>query len=167
MLALSACGTTPKKLERSSVPPPDQRPVDLALAATVFAPRVPLPDVELPRAIRPARYIVEADGVLRASVGAASDAAAFPPRVRQLSPRQADQVWRALLDSGLLDDANPNRLSDPESAMRSGDRTTAMIFVSYQGKRTTLRVLLDRATPDAVAAERVIDRLAELAWLPQ
>jgi hypothetical protein len=160
---LSACGSSNKKLALEGNPPPEHRPDDLAIAATVFSPRTPLPDVNLPRSIRPARYIIEADGVLRASQG--TEAVTFPSRVRQLSPRQADQLWEILLDSGLLDEGNPNRVSDPESAVRSGDRTTAMIFISYGGKRSTLRVLLDRATPDSIAAEKFIDRLAQLAWV--
>lgn len=166
-LLLSACGSTPRKLERSTSTPPNRRPDDLALAATVFAPRVPLPDADLPRAIRPARYIIEADGVLRAAMGGAADSSAFPARIRQLSPRQADQVWEVLAESGLLAEGNPNRLNDPNEAIRSGDRTTAMFFFSYGGTRASLRVVLDRSTPDAIAAERVIDHLAELAWAPQ
>jgi hypothetical protein len=139
--------------------------MDLALAATVFSPRVPLPESGLPRSLRPARYIVEADGVLRAAQGPTSPG--FPPRVRQLAPREVDQLWRLLRDSGLLDEANPGRISDPEDAVRSGDRTTALVFVSYSDRRTTLRILLDRSTQDAIEAERLVDRLAELSWVGQ
>jgi hypothetical protein len=159
----AGCRSTLPKLESPAAVLPDERPEDLAVAATVFSPRVPLPEDTLPRSLRPARYIIEADGVLRAAEGAS--APAFPPRVRQLTPRQADQVWRLVRDSGLLDEGNPARLSDPETASRSGDRTTAMVFASYGGQRTTLRVLLDRSSQDAIAAERLVDHLAELSWV--
>ncbi len=145
--------------------PPVERPQDLAIAATVFSPRVPLPASSLPRSLKPGRFVLEADGVLRASRGAVLEASTFPPRVRQLSPRQSDQLWRLIRDSGLLDADNPNRISDPEAAARSGDHTTALLYVAFGGQRSTLRILLDRTTPDAIAAERVIDRLAELAWI--
>lgn len=162
VFALAACGSTPRKIESVSRPLPDERPEDLSMAATVFAPRVALPDVELPRAFMPGRYIIEADGVLRAGQG---DGPAFPRRVRQLTPRQSDQLWRLVRDSGLLDEANPNRVSDPDSLVRSGDRTTALLYIAYAGNRATVRVAMDRSNADAFAAERIVDQLAELAWV--
>src|SRR6516162_1704369 len=110
LVLLPACGSSNKKLTLEGTPPPERRPDDLAIAATVFSPRTPLPDVNLPRSIRPSRYIIEADGVLRASQG--TDSVTFPARVRQLNPRQADQLWEILLDSGLLNEGNPNRVND-------------------------------------------------------
>ncbi len=166
VVVLVGAGCGAKALPKVSTPAralPDDRPRDLAIAATVFSPRVPLPDTQLPRSLRPARYIVEADGVLRSTQGQA--ASSFPPRTRQLTPREVDQLWRLLRDSGLLDEGNPARLTDPEGAVRSGDKTTAMVYVSFEGRRTTLRVLLDRSSPDAIEAERLVDRLAELSWV--
>ncbi|MBX3376011.1 MAG: hypothetical protein KF678_03290 [Phycisphaeraceae bacterium] len=142
---------------------PDERPPDLAIAATVFSPRVPLPASNLPRSLKPGRYIIEADGVLRSAQGA--QAPDFPPRTRQLTPRQMDQLWRLIRDAGFLNEGNPAIIDDPAGTVRSGDRTTAMLYVSYGGRRVTLRHLLDRSTPDAVQAELFIDRLAELAWV--
>lgn len=161
----SGCGSSRHAVQPVATPPPTERPADLAVAVTVFSPRKPLPPSTLPRSLKPGRYILEADGVLRASRAAVPDAAGFPPRARQLSPRQQDQVWRVIRDSGLLEGDNPNQINDPESAARSGDHTTALIYVAFQGRRSTLRILLDRSGADAVAAERIIDRLAELSWI--
>lgn len=74
-------------------------------------------------------------------------------------------MWRILRDSTLLNEGNPARVEDPEGLARSGDRTTAMLYIAFDGQRTSLRILLDRSTPDAIEAERFIDRLAELAWV--
>lgn len=161
-----ATGCRSKPLPRPTSTPvviPDDRPPDLALAATVFSPRVPLPTAQLPRSLKPARFIIEADGVLRSAQGAQSPD--FPPRARQLTPRQMDQIWRLIRDTGFLNEGNPARIEDPSGTVRSGDRTTAMIYITYSGRRVTLRFLLDRSTQDAVQAEQLIDRLAELAWV--
>ena len=164
MIVLAHAGCRARQLPRTTrivQTPPDDRPSDLAMAATVFGPRVPLPDVALPRSLQPARYIIEADGVLRAGKGSVG----YPPAARRLTPRQRDQLWRVIRDSGLLDEGNPAQIEDPEEAVRSGDKTTAMMYISYGGKRMTLRVLLDRSSNDAIEAERFVDRLAELAWI--
>lgn len=122
-------------------------------------------DAALPRTLRPARYIVEADGALRAAVGPGADANTFPGRTRQLSPAQFDALWRTLRQSGLLDADNPSRIEDPEAITRSPDRTTALVYVGFAGQRVTLRILLDRSAPGAIETERLIDRLAEWAWI--
>jgi len=76
-----------------------------------------------------------------------------------------DQIWRLIRDAGFLNEGNPAQIDDPAGTVRSGDRTTAMLFLTYGSRRMTLRFLLDRSTQDAVQAERFIDRLAELAWV--
>src|SRR5262245_38039155 len=158
-----SCSSTPAAL--SPPPPiPEERPQDFVLAATVLTP-TDVKTTNLPRSLRPARYIVEADGVLRAAVGAGSTTTTYPPQTRQLTARQMDSLWRQLRESNLLDPGNPSRIDAPEAVARAPDRTTALIFVGGDGRRVTLRVLLDRRTEDAVAAERLVDRLADLAWI--
>lgn len=119
----------------------------------------------LPRSLRPARYIVEADGVLRVSIGAGASTTTFPSQTRQLTPRQLDALWRQLRATNLLAQGNAARIEGPEEAKRAPDRTTALIYASFDGRRVQLRLLLDRGSDDAVAAERLVDRLAELAWI--
>jgi hypothetical protein len=177
-VVMGACASAPPPLPKAE-PIPDQRPEDFVLAATVLAPREDPPAlrdpdedeavrserVRLPRSLRPARYIVEADGTLHAAVGRGASAETYPPQTRQLTPRQYDLLWRQLRGTNLLDPGNPARIEGPEGAKRAPDRTMALIYVGYEGKRITLRVLLDRGSEDAIAAERLVDRLAELAWV--
>ena len=141
---------------------PDARPDDFVLAATVYSPKS-MREAKLPRSLRAARYIVEADGVLRAATGPGGEATTYPGQTRRLSAREFDSLWRMVRESGLLDAASAWKVEDPEGITRATDRTTALVYVGYEGKRTTLRLLLDRSGPEAVAAERVVDRLAEWA----
>ncbi len=142
--------------------PPDERPDDFVLAATVFSPKG-MEGKKLPRSLRAARYIVEADGVLRAAQGPGADVTTFPGQTRRLTAREFDALWRMVRESGLL--ASAWRVDDPEQLTRAMDRTTVMMYMGYEGKRVTVRVLLDRSGPEAVAAERLVDRLAEWAWM--
>ena len=76
-----------------------------------------------------------------------------------------DQVWRLVRDSELLDPDNPARVDDPSSIAVSPDRVMATVYMSGAGRRRTLRVLMDRGSPTAMAAEQLADRLAEMAWV--
>ena len=157
---------------RSNTPPPapvqgplpEERPADFVLAATVYSPKS-MERADLPRSLRPARYIVEADGVLRAAVGPGSETTTYPGQTRQLTPREFDTLWRIVRESGLLDAGSVWRVENPDEVTRASDRTTALVYVGYEGKRTTVRMLLDRSGAESVAAERLVDRLAELAWV--
>ena len=143
---------------------PRARPADFTLAATVLS-RGSVEAKKLPRSLRPGRYIVEADGVLRAATGPGATTTTFPGRTRQLTAEQFDSLWRDVRESGLLDPGNPARVDGPEAVGRVPERTTALLYAAYEGKRVTLRVPLDRSSEDAIAAERVVDRLAGLAWM--
>lgn len=162
-LALGLCGCTAARLATL----PQHRPADLMVAATVYAPERMVAGAggaeRLPRSLRPARYVIEADSSLRAVRGSGVDAATFPPRVMQLSEKQMETLWGQLKESGLLDPGSPARIEAPEEAVRSSSRPTALVFASFLGHRTTVRVVLDRAGRDAVEAERLVDRLAEWA----
>jgi hypothetical protein len=166
-LALGGC------LSRRAEPPPAQaaipedRPADFTLAVTVYSPVSAKIAGALPRALRPARYVVEPDGTLRAAPTTPAPAAraAFPPRARTLTPRQMDQIWRLLRDTALLEPTNPARVEDPGAVELSPDRTTATLYIAFADRRTSLRLLLDRGSEDALSAERIADHLAALAFL--
>jgi hypothetical protein len=144
---------------------PEDRPADFTFAMTVYSPASARVAGTLPRALRPARYVLEPDGALRAAAAAAARATTFPPRARTLTPRQMDQIWRLVRDTALLDPSNPARVEDPETVELSPDHTTATIYVAFADRRTSLRLLLDRGTSDALSAERIADHLAALAFL--
>ena len=160
VLLLCACSSTPS----AGVPEPlpSGRPADFTVAASVYAPPRARP-ADLPRSLREGRYVMESHGSLR--YGAGERALPFPGRTRQLSPHQMDQLWRLVRDSGLLDPEHPAVVENPGSIAASPDRGMAVIYVVFGGERRTLRVLLDRTGAGATEAERIIDRLAELAWV--
>jgi hypothetical protein len=163
-VVLAACSSS-RPIPAAAEPiPPDDRPADFVLAATVHSPES-MSKARLPRSLQPARYVVEADGVLRAAVGGAAQTTTFPGRTRQLTPREFDALWRLVRESGLLDSQNVARIEGPDDLTRAPDRTTAIVYVSFGGRRMTLRTLLDRTSPGAAETERVIDRLAEWAWV--
>jgi hypothetical protein len=162
---LGACSSPPRVAPPAGTPVPQERPSDFVLAATVLAGARTGDPAGLPRSLQPARYIVEADGALRAATGPGSDEQTFPPRSRQLSPREFDQLWALVRDSGLLDPACPARVDDPSTIERAGPRTTALLWVSYADTAATLRVPLDRTGPQALPTERIVDRLAQWAWV--
>jgi len=165
VLAAGGCGGPVRAVSVPVAVIPESRPADFTLAVTVLGPARGQAEGELPRSLTPGRYIVETDGSLRVSLGAGATARTYPPRTRQLTPRQMDLLWTGIRDSGLLDPGHPGRINWPEDAVRSADRTTSLFYVGHDGGRTTVRVLLDRTSEGAVAAERVVDRLAELGWV--
>jgi len=156
---VAACRASPEV----SVEGLDEPPRDFVLGVTVVSPNVSDPD----RARRPARYIVEADGVLRASVGPGSSAETFPPRTRRLTPRQQDQLWRAVRETGLLAPDHPARVGNPSVVPPNPRRPGAIVYVAAGGDRRYWLVALDEDTPDAAGVRLLIDRLASLAWVPE
>jgi hypothetical protein len=67
---------------------PDRRPADFTLGVVVYGDE-DSPGVEH----RSARYIIDADGYLRASVGSGSSPSTYPKITRRLSRSQLDEVW--------------------------------------------------------------------------
>jgi hypothetical protein len=162
---LPACSSPRVEPRPEATAIPEDRPADFTLAMTVYSPASPRVAATLPRALRPARYIVEPDGSLRAASGPAARAATFPPLARTLTPRQMDQVWRLVRDTALLDPANPARVEDPLTLELSPSHTTATLYIAFADRRTSLRLLLDRGSADALSAEQIADHLAALAFL--
>ncbi len=164
LAVLGACRSHSPPPPPVEPPLPETRPADFVLAATVYSPKT-MEGARLPRSLQAARYIVEADGALRAAVGAETEAKPFPGQTRRLTPGEFDALWRLVVESGLLDPGSAWRVDNPEEITRASDRTTVLLYVACEGRRTTLRLLLDRSGPDAVAAERIVDRLAQWAWV--
>jgi hypothetical protein len=159
-LVLPACSPAPRATAPELLS--ERRPADFTLAASVYAPPRARP-ADLPRSLRAGRFVVETDGWLRH--GAGPRALPYPARTRQLSPHQMDQLWRLVRESGLLDPEHPAVVDDPGSIAAGHDRGLAVIYIAFAGERRTLRVLLDRTSEGAIEAERITDRLADLAWV--
>jgi hypothetical protein len=167
LAALAACSSgppttvkTPGFLDR------DEPAADFSLSATVFSPEQTAAKIEqLPRSRRPARYIVQADEVLRASAGAGSRMTTFPPAARQLTHRQFRELWWLVRDSGLLDPSSPARIPTAARLVPREDRAVGVLEITAEGRHIAARVNLDQNSTESMAAEQVMDRLAELAWM--
>src|SRR5207302_1379451 len=125
----------------------------------------PAPEGMVPARWRKAgRYIVEADGVLRAALGSGSGPTTFPAQTRTLTHRQVRDLWRMIGDAGLLDPASPARIPEPERTVPRAEAPVAVLEITAGGKATGARVGLAANSPDSAAARDLIDRLAEWAW---
>lgn len=142
----------------TDVPPPD-----FAVSVTVADRARPATAAERPRALRAARYIVEPDGLLRASVGPGSLTSTFPPPMRQLSAAQMTELWGLVSGAGYLRLDPATQSADAETVATAVTRPTAMIYVAGNEARRSLQVPLETAQGEP--ARSLVDRLAELAWI--
>lgn len=119
----------------------------------------------LPVGVRPARYVVEADRVLRVAVGSGASEETFPPRTRQLTGAQTAALWEALRTSPLasgdaVDAAGP--AIDPRSLR---DRTVYVVTYSAEGVRRRVVVEEGDETGELAAARGLVERLGALGWV--
>lgn len=99
----------------------------------------------IPVSHRPARYVFEADWVLRSAVGYGARESNFPTQTRQLNAEQIQQLWTMLQSSGLLDAHHPAIVStapEPEEGM---GRTAYILSYQVAGLRRTL--VIDAGLP--------------------
>jgi len=159
-LSVGGCASSPDPESLTT------RPDDFSIAATILAPEDdPRSGRGLPRSLRPARYIVDPDGILRASVGPGSRPATIPPPTRQLTVAQLDHLWTLARDARLLESAA--QVHNPDLAPPAPGLSVAIVEFAEAGRRAAVRIPLDRASTDSLAAEELIDHLAELAWVRQ
>lgn len=150
-------------------------PPDFAVAVTVQVPEAQAdtwiadPTAQ-PRSLRPGRYILEPDDLLRVSVGPGSNPATFPVFRRTLDDQQIETVWACIRDSGWLD---KHKGADPMAARAAFvdaanlppvAEPTAMIYLCADGHRTYFVAPLE-SSADAEPARKLIDTLADLAWI--
>jgi len=151
----------------------DEPPKDFWLAVTVLRP-VPLgalinarTEPEHSTVPRPARYVVEADAVLRAAVGYGASESTFPPQTRQLTSAQRTHLWRMVRDSALPDPDHPGRTGKLPDLDDFGQQTEGRggycITFSIAGERRILAI--DEAAPAAADARNLVSHLASLAWI--
>lgn len=113
----------------------------------------------------PAWYVLEADGTLRAALGAPSPQSPIPPRVRTLTPGARAQVWRAVQDAAWIPEADT-----PAAVNATDDATPAVelaeVYVAANGGRWSGRVVEPPKSPGSERLQGVIRELRRLAWLP-
>jgi hypothetical protein len=126
----------------------------------------------LPRAIRPARYVVEADRILRVSLGPGATADAFPPPTRRLTAAEFNDLYAAARDAGLLDPSHPfavktfTKPSTPDPSAPPSDRTDYLITTHAADKQYTFVMQASpQGSEQSRSAAKVIDWLAGKAWV--
>lgn len=139
------------------------RPEDFTVAVTVHNPDAP---AGTPRHLRPARFVLEADSVLRWSPGATPRG--FPPPIRTLTPAQHTEIWALVRESGLLEPDVPYLVYGPVTlGSEELDGPVALIEIAFAGVQASSQIPLDRSSDESVLAERLVDRLAELAFVSE
>lgn len=124
-------------------PLPEHRPADFTLGVVVFG------DADAQSVSDwSARYIVDAAGNLRASVGAGSDAATYPKITRPLSEAQLDQIW------GMIEGLELGEPITGEAMPADG-----YLIEIRSGQMSRAWVVEDGTV------EAFVGRLAELAWI--
>lgn len=168
-LALAGCSSTPVvKPEPEPAALPERAPDDFALSVTVMGPATEPAEIDAtPRPERPARYIVEPDGVLRAAIGPGATPRVYPGQTRQLTTGQVQRLWRLASNTGLLDGDTLAKVDNTETFFPSRERTTAMVYIRQGGVGQSFAVRLPVGDAESPAVEQLIDQLASLAWVPE
>lgn len=136
----SGCASTAQMTDQAL---PDHRPADFTLGVVVFGSQDSATVIN-----RSARYIVDAAGNLRASVGDGSDAETYPQITRRLSGEELDQIWSMIEDLAL---------GDPIAGEVMPEAGYLVEIRSEQMSRSWV------AEDDSAGA--VVKMLAELAWI--
>jgi hypothetical protein len=163
LAALSACASQKRANYEHALAAPIP-PDDFWLAVTVLRPPAEAASraaayKTLPIANRPARYVVEADRILRAATGSGASEVTFPDQTRQLSDAQFDHLWETLRASSLVKPDNPALVGSAPPTPTMLDKTIYIVSFAAAGNRRTL------AFDDAAEAQPLIDELAKLAWV--
>ena len=144
-------------------PPPQARPGDFAMHVVVHPPDASR-DEPLPRWVRPASYVVEPDGRLRALFGPGAVHGRFPPIARQLEPGEIRRLYDMVLTSDLLDLDAPGRVSSVRTyEPAEGHAGTAVFDLAAANQR---RVVAREIGGEPGPVRDIVDRLAEMTWQP-
>ncbi len=166
---LPGCSSTPRPIpEPEPIVLPDVAPEDFALSITVISPAsADDPIDDLPRAERPARYVVEPDGVLRAAIGPGATPRVYPRQTRQLDAARVQRLWRLVGETGLLEPGTLTRIDNTEIFFPQRSRPTALVYIRQQGAGSHFAVRLPVGDAESAGVGQLIDELAELAWVPE
>lgn len=166
LVALLAACAGPDRLDEQPDLPAPHAPGDFAVAITIYSPVTDPGGLDtLPARLRPSRYVLEADGALRAEVRPGLTADDYPPRIRHLSGEQMDRIWRLVSAGPLADPDEPARIGGPVEVEPSPGRTDAIIYIADDHSRRFYRVNMLGASEPSRAAAELVERLAQLAWV--
>ncbi|MBX3359687.1 MAG: hypothetical protein KF745_14805 [Phycisphaeraceae bacterium] len=156
---VGACAATPEA-RLAAAREADEPPPDFSIALTI--PTVPDPNV------KPGRYILQPDWVLRVTPGAAVAETTYPALTRQLTHAQAERVWWDVRDSVLLEPDHPGRVGAYVPVPAEDGTIKPMVLVSYTAAGVRRTYVLDPAAlsaEDRAVLKRLALRLSALAWL--
>lgn len=163
ILLLVGCASAPKRPVDL-----DHAPPDFALGVTVFSPAGEASEIDAqPRPLRPARYIVEPDRVLRAAIGPGSSPAVYPRQTRRLDAHQADRLWLLVVESGMLESDAASRIDSVDTFLPARTRTVASISITCAGSTHHHAVRLPSGDEESQGVLTLVDQLADLAWIPE
>lgn len=147
---LSVVGCAPRPLVL-----PADRPGDFTMLVTVYPAAA-----DPPAWLRPARYAVEPDGLLRAESGPGVAQPGFPPIARRLERAELDYVYAL---AATADPFGPHAQPVPGPTVFEplSDQPTALIEAGSGGR---FRAAAHPAAPDGPLAP-LIRELARLSWL--
>ena len=144
----------------------ERRPTDFTLDALVVNPESALG--ETPRWRRQARYVLEADGELRVAVGPGVGDRTIPRRTRKLGPGERDEVWTLTRDAGLLEAESPRVVPWGQTWRAPPGEVSAVFSVTGGGRRVHSAAPMGASSGlGAPRVEALLDRLGELAWIPE
>lgn len=126
----------------------------------------PNPYTSLGAALRPGRYVLESDRILRAAIGPAAHDAAFPPQTRRLTQAEVADIWTAVRSSDVLMTGHPNSSSTAPHPDTVLGQTVYVITTSANGRRQTVVIPVE-PTPGPMAdrTRPLIEKVASLAWV--
>ena len=101
---------------------------------------------------RSARYIVDAAGNLRVSVGDGSSSSTYPPIIRPLSREQLDLIWN------MVNAMDPEQYRNVRGKSGYFERLGTEIEVRSEQKN-------ERWFVTDESADELIQQLADLAWI--
>ncbi|MCB9845545.1 MAG: hypothetical protein H6811_06135 [Phycisphaeraceae bacterium] len=154
----AACSSAPQAGEMA--------PGDFSISVTVTSPEQDAAIIErLPRHVRPARYVLEPDWVLRVGVGPGARPEYFPPRLRRLDQAEVDRIWKLIQASGILRESHPGDIPGEETFRPFSGEPVAVIEVRHDARRDARAIRLSAGDGDADAASAIVDHLADLAWM--
>jgi hypothetical protein len=168
-VGLCGCSSAPPQKEEEPEPVvlPEHAPEDFTLSVTVMGPATREGIDERARAERPARYIVEPDGALRAAIGPGATPRVYPGQTRRLTGEEMQRVWRLVVNTGLLEPGTLTRIESTETFFPRRERTTALIYVRERGDETHYAVRLPVGDVESPGVVQLIDEVAGLAWVPE
>jgi len=144
----------------------EHRPSDFTLDALVVHPGAVRS--QAPRWHRRARYVVGADGELRVAVGPGVSERTIPRRTRTLGGDELNELWSLTRGAGLLDPDSARVIPWGQTWRAPPGEVSAVFSVTADGRRVHSAAPMGASSGlGAPRVEALLDRLAELAWIPE